>query len=186
MTARLALLLVVAACGSKAPARPVERPPPTCIAAADHVLDLVEPKDDRARKVRDIFQRRCEQDAWSAEARTCVVETTSLKDPRGCKARLSPPQRDALERELAEADRVARSSKLPGSCAQYKERIAKLMTCDKLPQESRDALKQGMDEMEQSWGNMKDLPPEAQQAIEDGCKAGVEALDQAVKALCGW
>jgi len=183
---RLAFALLVA-CGSKSapPPKPVEKPAPTCVAASDHMLDLVEPKDAHARKIRDIFHLRCEQDAWSPDARACVVSTTSLKDPKGCKAKLALPQREALERDLAEAERVARDAKLT-SCERYKQRIEQLMMCDKLPQATRDALKQGHDAMSQSWGQMKDLPEEARKAMEDGCKLGTDALEQAVKDRCGW
>ena len=177
---------VLAACGSKsAPPKPVEKPAPTCVAVADHMLDLVEPKDEHARKIRDIFQLRCERDAWPPDARACVVSTTSLKDPRGCKAKLALPQREALERDLAEADRAARDAKLT-SCEKYKQRIEQLMTCDKFPQQARDALRQGYDAMSQSWAQMKDMPEEGRKAMEDGCKYGTEALEQAAKDLCGW
>lgn len=75
---------------------------------------------------------------------------------------------------------------LPAACNEYKELIGKLASCDKLPQASRDAMKQGYDAMEQGWANLKDMPAEAQQAAEDGCKQGADALKQAAAALCGW
>lgn len=151
---------------------------------ADHVHDLVEPHDDHARKVRDIFAVRCEQDGWPGEVRACVVATRSLDEPRGCKAKLTAPQRAALERELDEADRAARIAKLTG-CERYKYRIEQIMACDRLPQASRDALKQGFDAMSQSWEQMKDMPQEAREAMESACTQGAEALEQATKDLCG-
>ncbi len=186
MMKRLAIVLV-AACGSspRPPPTPVENPAPTCIAAADHMLDLVEPKDQHARKIRDIFQLRCEVDGWPGDVRTCILATTSLKDPKGCKSRLVIVQREALERDLAEADRVARAAKST-ECDKYKQRIEQMMMCDKLPQQSRDALKQGFEAMQQGLANMKDMPEEAQKAMQDGCKMATEALEQAVGAMCGW
>jgi hypothetical protein len=182
------LVIVLVACGSsspKPPPKPVEKPAPSCVAAADHMLDLVEPKDQHARKIRDIFQRRCEVDAWPGDVRECIVSTTSLKDPKGCKSRLVIMHREALERDLAEADREARTKALP-ECERYKQRIEQLLACDRLPQQSRDALKQGYDSMAAGWAEMKDMPEEAQKALQDGCKHGADALEQAVKDLCGW
>jgi hypothetical protein len=174
------------ACGSKPvpPPKPVEKPPPSCVQAADHMLDLVTPPE-QAKRVRDVFLRRCEVDAWPGDVRACIVSTTSLKDPKGCKSGLVIAHREALERDLDEAERAARVSTL-GECERYKQRIEKLMTCDKLPQQSRDALKQGFEAMEQGWATMKDMPEEAQKAMQDGCKQGADAIEQAVGALCGW
>ncbi len=149
------------------------------------MLDLVEPKDQHARKIRDIFQRRCEVDAWPGDVRTCIVSTTSLQDPKGCKSRLVIVQREALERDLAAADRAARAPTLP-ECERYKQRIEQLMACDRLPQQSRDALKQGYDAMTAGWAQMKDMSEEEQKALHGGCKAGADAIEQAVKDLCGW
>jgi len=182
---RLAIALVVA-CGSKSsPPKPVEKLAPACAAVADHMLELVEPKDEHAKKIREIFAVRCEQDAWSGDARACVMSTTSLKDPKGCKAKLAVPQREALERDLAAADKAARDAKLT-SCELYKQRIELLMSCDKLPQQSRDALKQGLDAMMQGWTQMENMPEEARKAMQDGCKQGVDALEAAAGDMCGW
>ena len=179
------VLAVAAACGSSKPATR-SPPPPTCAAAADHVLTLIEPRDDHARKIRDIFQLRCERDVWGGDVRACIVSTASLKDPKNCKARLTPAQRAVLDRELAEADRVARAGRIPAHCERYRELIEKLMTCDKLPQASREALKQGYDAMSEGWKNMQDMPDEARRAMDDGCRMGADALMQAVGAMCGW
>ena len=182
---QLAIILLVA-CGSKPapPPKPVEKPAPSCVATADHMLDLVKP-EDQAKRIRDVFLRRCEVDAWPGGVRTCIVSTTSLEEPKGCKSQLVIAHREALERDLEEAERAARLTGLT-ECDKYKERIQQLMACDKLPQQSRDALKQGFEAMEQGWANMKDMPEEAQKAMQDGCKQGTDALEQAVKALCGW
>lgn len=182
------MIIAIAACGSPPRPEPVDKPAPACTAVADHVLDLVtpkNPKDDKARKLRDIFALRCEQDAWSADVRTCVLSTTSLKDPKGCKSQLAIPQREALERDLAEAEKAAREAAL-SSCDRYKQRIEQLMACDRLPQSSRDALKQGFDAMNSAWSQVGDLSEEARKAMDEGCKMGTEALEQAVKDLCGW
>ena len=75
---------------------------------------------------------------------------------------------------------------LPAECNDYKAAMEKLAACDKMPQASKDALKQGYDAMSQGWANAAALPPEAKKAMADGCKQGADALMQSGKALCGW
>lgn len=176
---------MLVACGSTQ-AAPKEPPPPTCAATADHVRTLLDEPDAHARKIRDIFAARCEQDAWGAEPRRCIVATRSLDEPQRCKAQLTPAQRSVLERELRAADRVARASKLPTPCEQYKQMIEKLMACDKLPQQSRDALAQAFEAMSTGWAKVEDLPDDARANMAEACQRGTEALHQAVGSLCGW
>ena len=75
---------------------------------------------------------------------------------------------------------------LPTECNDYKAMIEKLASCDKMPQQSRDALKQGYDAMSQGWANIGSMPAEAKKAMADGCKQGTDALKQAAGAMCGW
>lgn len=75
---------------------------------------------------------------------------------------------------------------IPSECNDYKAAMEKLAACDKMPQASKDALKQGYDAMSQGWAAAKDMPAEAKKAMADGCKQGADALMQSGKALCGW
>jgi hypothetical protein len=180
---------VVVGCGSNTPPpKPVEDPAPACVAVADHMLVLVDPDPTKpnthARKIRDIFMLRCEQDAWLPDARACVMETTSLKDPKGCKSKLTVSQHEALDRDLDEVETAARESKL-SSCDKYKRRIDQLATCDKLPQASRDALRLGFEAMAQGWA-MHEAPEEARNQMNELCKQAVDALEEAVADMCGW
>jgi hypothetical protein len=75
---------------------------------------------------------------------------------------------------------------LPASCGEYKAMIEKLASCDKMPQQARDALKQSYDTMSASWANAATLPPEAKDGMDKSCKAGADALKQAAAATCGW
>jgi hypothetical protein len=75
---------------------------------------------------------------------------------------------------------------LPAECGDYKAMIEKLASCDKMPQQSRDALKQGFDAMSQGWANVGSMPAEAKKAMADGCKQGTDALKNAAGAMCGW
>ncbi len=75
---------------------------------------------------------------------------------------------------------------IPAECNDYKAAMEKLAACEKMPQASKDALKQGYDAMSAGWAQAKDMPAEAKKAMADGCKQGADALNQSGKALCGW
>lgn len=72
---------------------------------------------------------------------------------------------------------------LPKECDDYKDAIAKLANCDKMPQQARDALKQAYDQASAGWSN---LPAEAKAGLATACKAGADAVMQSGKAACGW
>jgi hypothetical protein len=72
------------------------------------------------------------------------------------------------------------------ACVEYGDLIAKLATCDKLPQASRDALKQGYDALKSGWSGARSMPRAARDAMEQGCRQAVDALKQAGSAACGW
>ncbi len=72
---------------------------------------------------------------------------------------------------------------LPKECQDYKAAIEKLSTCDKMPQQARDAMKQGFETASKAWAG---LPADAKASLATGCKAGVDAVNQSAKAVCGW
>ena len=86
----------------------------------------------------------------------------------------------------APADPAAAGGDLPAECNEYKGMIDKLATCEKMPQQSRDALKQSYDAMAQGWANIGSMPAEAKTAMVDSCKKAADALKQAAAATCGW
>ena len=71
-------------------------------------------------------------------------------------------------------------------CNEYGAMIEKLSQCDKLPQQSRDALKQGYDAMKQGWTNMNSMSDDIKKTMADACKQATEALTQAGRSMCGW
>jgi len=188
-------LLVVAGCGGAAPAKPTPvsapkltppPPPPSCARVADHVRRLIDPKQDPeiTRRVRQAFDERCEQDQWSGEVRTCITSTRSLADPKHCKDLLAGPQREALDRDLAAAESSTTSvAGLPDTCADYGRMIDRLQGCQQLPQQTRDALKQSYDQVEQVWLT---VPEEGREALREACKAAVDAVEQIGRSTCGW
>lgn len=77
----------------------------------------------------------------------------------------------------------AAAGDLPAECNEYKAAIEKLSTCDKMPQQARDALKQAYDQASAGWAN---LPAEAKANLATACKAGADAVTTSAKQVCGW
>lgn len=117
------------------------------------------------------------------EAKT-ETPATAPADPNAKPADPATPADPAAK--PAEGTAPAATGDLPAECNEYKDMIEKLAACEKLPQQSRDALKQGYDAMAQGWANIGSMPAEAKTAMADGCKKGTEALKQAAAATCGW
>lgn len=169
----LAIVVAVAVCrhGSAPP------PPPSCEQAADHVLSLLEPKHLSARAVRTVFATRCREDLWAVEVRSCVMSTTSLKDPKHCKAKLPLTVRAHLETDLAEVPVRVQASDVPAPCREYARMVEKLVTCDKIPQGVRDSIRQSYDMQRQLW-----TKGTSDSSIE-GCRPAAEAMKQAAATV---
>jgi hypothetical protein len=73
---------------------------------------------------------------------------------------------------------------LPPECDEYRAMIYKLSECEKLPKQSRDALREGFDTMVRAWKDIDTMPREAREAMADGCREGAKALRQAAIATC--
>ena len=84
------------------------------------------------------------------------------------------------------ADKPAAAGDLPAECAEYKTLVEKLASCDKLPPQSRDALKQSFEASSKSWDQLGSLPPEAKEQMKTSCKTAVDAVKQTAAAACGW
>ena len=97
-----------------------------------------------------------------------------------------PDDKKPDDKGSAAAPAAGGNADIPAECNDYKAAMEKLAACDKMPQASKDALKQGYDAMSQGWAAAKDMPAEAKKAMADGCKQGADALMQSGKALCGW
>jgi hypothetical protein len=128
----------------------------------------------------------CKKKKEEAPATDPAAKTT---DPAGSAAAPTPTPDPAAGSAAAPADPAAPAAAagdLPAECNDYKAMIDKLATCDKLPQQSRDALKQGYDAMSASWANAATMPAEAKKAMGDSCKQAAEALKTAAGTTCGW
>lgn len=67
------------------------------------------------------------------------------------------------------------------TCLVYRDAFAKFSRCDKLPAESKDAMYQGYEAFIAVFDSP--LPAEAAIAMNDGCKAGADALAQVLGSL---
>ena len=68
-------------------------------------------------------------------------------------------------------------------CDAYIAAVEKFVTCDTVPQASRDATKQGLDGMKAAWGDTAGMPEEAKKAANDSCKQATDALKQGASAM---
>jgi len=93
----------------------------------------------------------------------------------------SAPAAGSAEGSAAPA--AAGGGDLPKECQDYKAAIEKLSSCDKMPQQARDAMKSAFDQASTGWAN---LPAEAKAGLATACKAGADAVMQSGKAACGW
>ena len=179
---KLAIVVALAACGGSAKPKPV--PAATCEDATKHYEDAVDVPTEKRTRAHAAFVKRCTDDVWSVEARNCLAQMQPLDDARVCLAKLAPAQRAALDGDIASINRPPAPPRELTPCDQYKERIERMIKCEQLPQASRDALQQGYDAMLEAWAQLQNQPQEVQDQTQEACKAGVSALDSAMKELC--
>ncbi len=68
-------------------------------------------------------------------------------------------------------------------CDQYIDDLERYLRCDKIPQETRDAARQGMDAMLEGWRQAGQVPDDVRVQVNDACKTATEALRQGANAL---
>jgi len=123
-----------------------------------------EKKDESAGKVTE-------------PAKTDPTKTDPAK-PDPAKTDPAAPKADPAKTDTA-------ATNLPTECNDYKASIEKLASCDKLPQASRDALKQSFDTMSKSWANVP-ADDAGKKAMSDACKGANDGIKQAAAQVCGW
>jgi len=72
-----------------------------------------------------------------------------------------------------------KASDMPAECGEWRDAVAKLASCEKLPAQSRDQLKTAYETAAAGWAN---LPADGKAAVAQACKGGVEAVKQAAAA----
>jgi len=143
------LVLVAAGCSSKKPA-----PPATCEAVGAHVLSLFSPPDAYSRDVSAAMATRCQEDGWSPAMRACVVGTTSVTEPKGCRAQLTPAQVSKLDASIAEAEAAQENRTIPEVCIRYEALITNAQGCEAVALEVRTSLKDKFEAAKATWDTL--------------------------------
>lgn len=161
-------------------------------------------------KMKAAMSKSCKDDKWSADALKCMDDAKTMDEMEKCEAKLTPDQKKNMDKAMNEAMGMgdmgghgggdmagsaaapaagsaaapaAAAGDLPAECNDYKAAIEKLSSCDKMPQQARDALKNAYDQASAGWAN---LPAEAKANLATACKAGADAVTTSAKQVCGW
>ncbi len=158
--------------------------------------------EEMVGKMSDVLVKACKDDKWSKEAIACGIKA---KDPeKECDSLITKEQKASMEKAFAAAmgmggdeggggdeagggeagggAAAGGSSGMP-ECDEYVSAMEKYLACDKIPQASRDAAKQGIDAMKSGWANVGSMPDDVKKQMADGCKAAVDGLKQGATAL---
>ncbi len=91
----------------------------------------------------------------------------------------APAGSAAAAPEGSAAPVAAAAGDLPAECGEYKAAIEALSKCEKLPQATRDALKQSYEQTSAAWAN---VPAEGRAALGTACKSAADAVKQSAAA----
>lgn len=111
-----------------------------------------------------------------------ALAVTGCKNKDGDKASAKPTEGETKPAETKPAETKpteAKAGDLPAECADYKAAIDALAKCDKLPQATRDALKQSYDQTSAAWAS---VPAEGKAALGTACKSAADAVKQSAAA----
>jgi hypothetical protein len=89
-----------------------------------------------------------------------------------------PTEAKPEEKKPEETKPVAAGA-LPAECDEYKAAIESLSKCEKLPQATRDALKQSYEQTSAAWAS---VPAEGKAALGTSCKSAADAVKQSAAA----
>jgi hypothetical protein len=162
--------------------------------------------DTTLPKIRESALQRCTEDKWSNDVHTCLSAAKSSDDVIKCQGKMTKEQQDNLGKAITAVMQAAQpqgsdngsadqgsgsdsgsagsgssgeappAAGLPAECAEYKAMVEKLMTCDKYPAASRDAMKKGFDAASKAWDNFDKLPADAKKTMTEACKTAAAAL----------
>jgi hypothetical protein len=68
-------------------------------------------------------------------------------------------------------------------CDKWEALVLRMQTCDKLPQASRDSIKQAVDQSMTAWAQQAATSPEMRASIAQACKSAVEGMQQSLSSL---
>jgi hypothetical protein len=80
-----------------------------CTKAIDHSMELSKAAMEKSGidakvlvKMKDVGLQHCNDDKWSAEATTCMIDAKTEKDSGACYAKLSPEQQEKMNKAAME------------------------------------------------------------------------------------
>jgi hypothetical protein len=205
MTRFTVAIALLAACGGGAPP-PSAKPavaPGDCTSAVHNTMTLsaeemkvMAPQlEGKLPQMADLMLKRCNDDKWSADAIGCMTSARSSQAMQRCGAKLDATQTKHVYDDVATLMGgtsnpeipATRRDDLPPECRDYRAAVEVMSRCDKLPAAARDALRQGLDAMEQGFAGLHDMPEDARRTAMDaaatGCKAATDAVVQSLKAV---
>ncbi len=136
--------------------------------------DRLKTAKDRKQQIaasRAEMQKVCTAEAWSETQRACIV----VNDEPRC---YQSPQRWSYPALVG----VKRAG-VPDDCTIYQAAMDRIVTCDVLPQASRDAMKDAFSEATKMWTN---LSADDAKLIAPICKQGVSAMLSSFPQCGGW
>jgi hypothetical protein len=68
-------------------------------------------------------------------------------------------------------------------CEAYVKKMEAYLACPKVPKDTVEGAKQGIDAMKQAWAQWDQMPVEAQDAAADACRQAIDALTQGAQAM---
>ena len=109
-SARCLVLAALLGCGGGGtrPSAPAPAPAATCAAAADGMLAMMmrdkesEGIEDTIEAMKALIRTRCDDDAWTAEARQCLATMQTRTDAERCSTLLTEAQQASLVRDQKE------------------------------------------------------------------------------------
>ncbi len=127
------------------------------------------PDEAAMKKMTEIGQKYAE----------CMTKAmTPAADAAGSAAAAGSGEAPAVAADPAAVGGAA-AGDLPAECGEYKAAIEALAKCDKLPQQTRDALKQSYEQTSTAWAA---VPAEGKAALATACKSAADAVKQSAAA----
>lgn len=117
----------------------------------------------------------CKKDPDKTQEQTPVAKPTETMPTPADKPTEVKPTEDTTAKPTA----PTAAADLPAECAEYKAAIEKIATCDKLPQQQRDALKQAYDTSSSAWAT---VPADGKAALAASCKSATDAIKTSASA----
>src|SRR5262245_19515413 len=146
-------------------------------ACADKVTDEMTKWSQEMAKTADKEAKVSEEDTKKMQEVTEEFTKCATKAMTGGGDKKDEPKKD----DSAGAA-PAGGGGMPQECEDYKAAMEKLASCDKIPKEAKDAMKQGFEQMSSSWKDMGTMPKEARDAAATACKGAADAAKQAMAA----